>query len=107
MENQEKDIQELPHGSGGIYKMIGWLATNQTTVYIFTFMVFLAGLGIYKSLPKEQFPDIKVPQIYVQTIYFGTTPADIENVINKPIEKQLKTLSGVSVSNRTPCKMYR
>ncbi len=95
MENQEKDIQELPHGSGGIYKMIGWLATNQTTVYIFTFMVFLAGLGIYKSLPKEQFPDIKVPQIYVQTIYFGTTPADIENVINKPIEKQLKTLSGV------------
>lgn len=95
MENKDNDIQELPHGSGGIYKMIGWLASNQTTVYIFTFMVFLAGLGIYNSLPKEQFPDIKVPQIYVQTVYFGTTPADIENVINKPIEKQLKTISGV------------
>ncbi|WP_435357668.1 efflux RND transporter permease subunit [Emticicia sp. SJ17W-69] len=75
--------------------MVRWLGNNQTTVYIFTVMIFMAGLGIYFNLPKEQFPDIKVPQIYVQTIYFGTTPADIENVINKPIEKQLKTISGV------------
>jgi multidrug efflux pump len=85
----------LPKGSGGIYKLIGWLGANQTTVYFLTFLLFLAGLGIYTTLPKEQFPDIKVPQIYVQTVYFGTTPADIENVLNKPIEKQLKTISGV------------
>jgi multidrug efflux pump len=87
--------QELPHGSGMIYSMIGWLANNRTTVYLFTFIFFLTGLFIYNNLPKEQFPEVKMPQIYVQTIYFGTTPADIENVINKPIEKQLKTVSGV------------
>lgn len=95
IEDQDQDIQELPHGSGGIYNMIGWLATNQTTVYLITILVFLAGLFIYNSLPKEQFPDIKVPQVVVQTVYFGTTPADIENVISKPIEKQLKTITGV------------
>ncbi len=95
MENNQLHEQDLPEGKGAIYQMIRWLGTNQTTVYIFTLMIFMAGLGIYFNLPKEQFPDIKVPQIYVQTIYFGTTPSDIENVINKPIEKQLKTLSGV------------
>lgn len=95
MENNQLHEQDLPEGKGAIYQMIRWLGTNQTTVYIFTLMIFMAGSGIYFNLPKEQFPDIKVPQIYVQTIYFGTTPSDIENVINKPIEKQLKTLSGV------------
>jgi multidrug efflux pump len=50
---------------------------------------------IYNILPKEQFPDVKVPQIIVQTIYAGTTPTDIENTITKPIEKQIKTISGV------------
>jgi multidrug efflux pump len=95
MEKDNLHEQDLPHGSGSIYNLVRWLGNNQTTVYIFTIMIFMAGLGIYFNLPKEQFPDIKVPQIYVQTIYFGTTPADIENVINKPIEKQLKTISGV------------
>ena len=95
MEKDNLQEQDIPHGSGAIYNMVRWLGNNQTTVYIFTAMIFMAGLGIYFSLPKEQFPDIKIPQIYVQTIYFGTTPADIENVINKPIEKQLKTISGV------------
>ncbi|MFD1816323.1 efflux RND transporter permease subunit [Pseudarcicella hirudinis] len=75
--------------------MVGWLASNRTTVYIFTFMIFMAGMMIYKGLPKEQFPDIVVPQMYIQTVYAGTTPADIENVINKPIEKQLKSITGV------------
>ncbi|MEK6546824.1 MAG: efflux RND transporter permease subunit, partial [Bacteroidota bacterium] len=75
--------------------MVGWLGQNRTTVYIFTFIIFVAGLGIYSSLPKEQFPDIVVPQMVVQTVYAGTTPADIENTINKPIEKQLKSVTGI------------
>lgn len=80
------------------YKTLGftnWCVENRTTVYIFTFIITLAGFMVYNNLPKEQFPDIKIPQIYINTVYFGTAPADIENTINKPIEKQLKSLSGV------------
>jgi multidrug efflux pump subunit AcrB len=80
------------------YKTLGftnWCVENRTTIYIFTVLITLAGLFVYNNLPKEQFPDIKVPQIYVNTVYFGTAPADIENTINKPIEKQIKSISGV------------
>lgn len=80
------------------YKTLGftnWCVENRTTVYIFTVIITLAGFLVYTNLPKEQFPDIKVPQVYINTVYFGTAPADIENLINKPIEKQLKSLSGV------------
>lgn len=97
MKEQEENeaLTNEKHGSGIIYDMIGWLATNQKTVYLFTVVLFIVGIVIYNILPKEQFPDIKVPQIYVQTIYAGTTPGDIENTITKPIEKQIKTIAGV------------
>lgn len=93
--NNTLEKQELPHGSGFIYNLIGWLAANKTTVYLFTIMLTFTGLAIYNALPKEQFPEIKIPQIYVQTVYAGTAPADIENTINKPIEKQIKSQKGV------------
>ena len=92
---QNEALTNEKHGSGAIYNLIGWLGANQKTVYLFTTVLFIVGIVIYNILPKEQFPDIKVPQIYVQTIYAGTTPTDIENTITKPIEKQIKTISGV------------
>ena len=66
MEKNSKN-EQLPEGKGFIYNMVGWLAQNRTTVYIFTFIIFVAGIGIYSSLPKEQFPDIVVPQMVIQT----------------------------------------
>jgi len=80
------------------YKTLGftnWSVENRTAIYIFALLITLGGLFVYINLPKEQFPDIKIPQVYINTVYVGTAPADIENTINKQIEKQLKSLSGV------------
>jgi multidrug efflux pump len=49
----------------------------------------------YNSLPKEQFPDVVVPTIFVSTIYPGASPSDMEQLVTKPIEKQLKGINGV------------
>ena len=73
-----------------------WCVENKTTIYIFTILISLTGLYVYLTLPKEQFPEIAVPTIIVSTIYPGASPSDIENVISKPIEKQLKSVAGVS-----------
>ncbi len=72
-----------------------WCVENRTAIYIFTLLITFGGLFVYNNLSKEQFPDIKVPQVIVQTVYFGTAPADVENTINKPIEKQIKSITGV------------
>ncbi|MBL7778492.1 MAG: efflux RND transporter permease subunit [Chitinophagales bacterium] len=80
-------LKELPFTS--------WCIENATSIYVFTFMILVAGMVVYKNLPKELFPDVVVPTISVVTIYPGATPADIENVITKPIEKQVKSLNGV------------
>jgi multidrug efflux pump len=77
------------------FSITSWAIENKTTVYIFTIILSIAGYIVYSGLPKEKFPDIVVPQIYVSTIYPGTSPEDMENLITKPIEKELKSISGV------------
>lgn len=73
-----------------------WCLENKTTVYLFTAIISVAGLFVYFTMPKEQFPEIAVPTVIVSTIYPGASPSDIETIITKPIEKQLKAASGVT-----------
>lgn len=72
-----------------------WAIDNKTSIYVLTAFITLLGLYSYRTMPKEQFPDIVIPTILVNTIYPGTSPEDIENLVTRPIEKQLKGISGV------------
>lgn len=66
---------------------------NRTSVMLLTFMILLFGIRSYDDMPKESFPEIAWPQIYVNTVYFGNSAADIENLVTKPIEKEIATIS--------------
>jgi multidrug efflux pump len=76
-------------------KFTAWCVENRTSVYIFTILISVVGAMIYKNLPKELFPDVVVPTITVATIYPGATPSDIENLVTKPLEKQIKSINGI------------
>src|SRR5205814_2389813 len=78
-----------------------WAVDNKISVYVLTFIIAIIGLFSYNSIPKESFPDIVVPTIYINTVYVGTSPTNIENLVTKPIEKQLKSISGVKKLNST------
>lgn len=77
------------------FKPTNWAINNSTAIYIFTVLISLAGIIIFQRVPKEKFPDIVVPTIFVSTIYPGASPEDIENLITKPIEKEVKSVSGI------------
>ncbi len=77
------------------FKPTSWSIDNRTSIYILTLFISIAGVFSYIKLPKEQFPDIVIPTIFVQTIYPGSSPKDIENLITKPIEKKIGSISGV------------
>ncbi len=77
------------------FKPTSWAIDNRTTIFVVTILLTLAGLMSYLAIPKEQFPDVTVPQIFVTTIYPGASPSDIEQLVTKPIEKELKGISGV------------
>jgi multidrug efflux pump subunit AcrB len=77
------------------FKPTSWSIDNRTSIYVLAFIITIFGLISYNNIPKEQFPEIVIPTILVQTVYPGTSPADIENLVTKPLEKKLKSISGV------------
>jgi multidrug efflux pump subunit AcrB len=68
---------------------------RQATVLALMIFIVLAGLYCYVTLPRESFPDITIPYIFVTTTYEGVAPADMEELITIPIERKLKGLSDV------------
>ncbi|AXY76413.1 efflux RND transporter permease subunit [Paraflavitalea soli] len=88
----------------GKFKNFGpttWSIKNKTSIYLL--MLIVSGIGLFQfvTLPKEQFPDIVIPTIYVQTIYVGNSPKDIENLVTQPIEKQIKGITGAKINKVT------
>ena len=77
------------------FKLSSWAIDNKTTIYILTIFICVIGIKSYNGLPKESFPDITVPTIYINTINAGNSPTNIENTITKPIEKKLKSIAGI------------
>jgi multidrug efflux pump subunit AcrB len=79
------------------FKPTSWAVDNRTAVYIIAILITLYGVIKFNTMPKEQFPDIVVPTISIATVYVGNSPKDIENLVTRPIEKQLKGISGAKV----------
>ena len=77
------------------FKPTSWAIDNKVSVYVATVIICLAGIMTYMNLPKENFPEVVFPQIFVATIYPGASPSDIESLITKEIEKEVKSISGV------------
>src|ERR1043165_1574868 len=78
-----------------------WSIKNKTSIYLMIVFVSLAGVFQFVTLPKEQFPDIVIPTIYIQTIYVGNSPKDMENLVTRPIEKQIKGITGAKINKTT------
>ena len=83
------------------FKPTSWAVDNRTAVYIIAVLISFFGLYKFTTMPKEQFPDIVVPTISIVTVYAGNSPKDIENLVTRPIEKQLKGISGAKVKKIT------
>lgn len=79
---------------------------NKTTVFVITFIILIAGLSSYISMPRESFPEVVIPQIYIGTPYPGNSAADIEKLITRPIEKEIKSISGIDKVTSTSQQGY-
>lgn len=88
------------------FKPTSWAIDNKVSIYVATLIITVAGIWAYMQRPKEQFPEVVFPQFYISTIYPGTSPEDIETLITKPIEKKLKSISGVKEIKSTSIQDY-
>jgi multidrug efflux pump len=101
MEDQQKKKQIIRE-----FGLSSLSIDNRTSVIILTVIIVLMGLYSYINIPKESFPDVVIPTIYIGTPYPGNSPIDMENLITRPIEKELKSLSGIKDITSTSVQDY-
>lgn len=77
------------------FKLTTLALKNKNTVFLLTLFIAFFGLYSYIKLAKELFPEIVIPTILVQTPYPGNSPLDIENLISRPIEKEIESINGI------------
>jgi len=84
------------------FKPSSWAIDNKTAVYVIVFLITVLGLVSYFRLPKENFPDIAQSKVFITTPYLGQSPQNIELLVTRQIEKQLKSLKGLKkVTSKT------
>lgn len=83
------------------FKPTSWSINNKTSIYLLMLFISVVGVTLFRTLPKEQFPDIVIPTIYIQTVYVGNSPKDMENLVTQPIEKQIKSITGAKITKVT------
>lgn len=79
---------------------------NRTSVIILMFLILITGFGAYQAMPKENFPEISIPTVYVGVAYPGNSPEDMENLVTRHIEKEINSIKDVSEIRSTSIQDY-
>ncbi|MEL6945818.1 MAG: efflux RND transporter permease subunit, partial [Bacteroidota bacterium] len=78
-----------------------WSVDNQISIFLLTAMIFIFGVVGYRSIAKEQFPEVTFPTVYINTPYFGNSAPDIESLVTRPLEREIQSVDGVKDINST------
>ena len=65
------------------------------TVWMFTFAVMLFGMVSLSRLSVNLLPDLSYPTLTIRTDYDGAAPAEVEQLVTKPIEEAIGIVKGV------------
>ncbi|HLA56841.1 MAG TPA: efflux RND transporter permease subunit [Flavobacterium sp.] len=77
------------------FSISSWAVENRVTVYILTAMIVITGVIAYITMPRESFPEVIENKVYITSVFPGNSAEDVEKLIVKPLEKEIKNISGV------------
>ncbi len=89
-----------------MFQFVLWAIKRSRAVLTIMMALVIGGMAAYSTIPREADPDIPIPYIYVGVILPGISPADAERLIVKPLELELRRLSGVEEVISTAAQNY-
>jgi HAE1 family hydrophobic/amphiphilic exporter-1 len=63
--------------------------------------LLIMGIQAYSRMKLDRFPEVDFPFVTVTTIFPGASPEDVEELVVKPIEDAVATISGIDEINST------
>jgi len=76
-------------------KIISFAVKNWQLTLLMFMMTVVVGVNTLFNMPRAEDPEINPPQFPVVVIYPGTSPKDMEELVVKPIEKQVSELENI------------
>ena len=80
-------------------KLIDFSIKRKVTIAMFTVAILLFGIVSLTRLKVNLLPELSYPTLTIRTEYQGAAPAEIENLITKPIEEAVGVVKGVRQVN--------
>ncbi|HSN48272.1 MAG TPA: efflux RND transporter permease subunit, partial [Flavobacterium sp.] len=77
------------------FSISSWAIDNRITVYIITFLIVIMGTVAFLTMPRESFPEVIENKVYISSVFPGNSAEDVEKLVTKPLEKEIKNISGV------------
>ena len=72
---------------------------NRKTVFLIAIIIVLGGFLAYNSMPKENFPELQIPEIYIGIAKPGSSPEYMSEKIGRTIEKEVAGIKLVDEIN--------
>lgn len=72
-----------------------WSVNNRKTVFLIIMIISFGGIIAYQAMPKENFPELQIPEIYVGVAKPGSSPSYMSEKIAQAIEKEISTIKYV------------
>lgn len=76
-------------------KIIDISVRRRVTIAMFTIGILLFGLVSLSRLKMNLLPELSYPTLTIRTEYEGSAPAEVENLITKPVEEALGVVKNV------------
>ena len=87
-----------------------WLSSfsinNRISILVLLVLVAIMGIVSYLTIPKESFPSINVPNIFVVTIYPGVSLEDMESLVTRKLEDELSNISDIKNMTSSSAEGY-
>lgn len=88
------------------FALSSWAIDNKMVVFVITAIILIGGTMAYFQMPREAFPEIIENKIYISNVYPGNSVEDVEKFVTKPLEDEIKNLSGVVKIESTSLQDY-
>lgn len=79
---------------------------NRKTVFLIAAIIIFGGIGAYQSMPKENFPELQIPEIYIGIAKPGSSPNYMSEKIAKSVEKEIGGIKLVDEINTNSVHGY-
>lgn len=69
--------------------------TNLRLIILIVLGIAIFGIFSYSSLPRDLYPSVDIPMVYVTTVLPGANPKDVESLVTIPIENSVNSVNKV------------